>query len=413
MVLIKLLDEEQRTFELMFEPTTVASFYVKNATSTENMKEYLTERFSSILKANPWLCGRLVKVKTDDGKTNVCISYSNDVSNPLDYISHITDDTLFENKQWKPIWLNILPHLPKKTGQCIDKDEQLCKLLIIENLARSELALVFSLSHSLGDGSTFYQLWKMLDTCEDVVSMVAERDHNFVHYVQRDTNLSTTDVSSWKFFKFFAGMIGRGLRRIICRKKAPRINMYKVNMDTINRIKAEYHNGGENFVSTNDILNAWFFGKDGCNLDKISMFINLRSRIPELESNMAGTYSLYSQLYIADIDNPTAFRERWKKVLSKDYPQFPDSLTNANGSDNWSSFYHQVEVDGYAHAFHIPVYDVSESSDNVMGIPLCPEGFMIIFNLNCKDIAVYLCAYNDLPDEYFDNSEMLAGKVLS
>ena len=412
MVRIKLLEEEQNWFQLnVFQPITTVSFYEINETSTgaSNAEDYLTERFTDILKMNAWLCGRLVK-ETMDGKKNIFLSFSEEICNPRDYVLTITDDKLFERKEWRSIWKYITQYVTKKGSECVDKNEMLCKLIIVQNSALTELALVFSLNHTIGDGYTFYYLWKMLDKNQDINSMTVEREHNFGDYVKRDTNLPYAGYNTSKAVKDLFGLLGRGIVRKVCRKSEPIVDMYRVNAEAINSRKKQY-NKGDTFVSTNDILNSWFFGKETCEIENMTMAVNMRGKLPEIKEDMAGNYHLFCPVSLTGVENPIAFRDKWTKLVNKE--QQLGAVAGLIASTNWATFFHEVELNSYTHTVHIPVYDPRYFPACAAGVPFCQECCMIIFRVNREDLGLFLVLYNDLPRYYFDNCEMLSGKVFS
>ena len=132
----------------------------------------------------------------------------------------------------------------------------------INNTSLTEIALIFSLNHVIGDGYTLYRVWRMLDKDEKIESMTVERNYKFSRYLKRDTNFTYEKPTRVERIKETFGVPLRGIHRILHRKSFPRQCIYKVNLEGV---KAKY-------VSTNDIINSWFFGKKGCDTDNIFMY---------------------------------------------------------------------------------------------------------------------------------------------
>ena len=426
MVVVRLLEEEQSWIKMEGQPLTVASFYEiddvsQKADKSTRTKIYLINRVMEILKANPWLCGRLIK-QSIDGEPRICLSFTDEITNPLSFVRTITNDKLFARKDWKNIGEIIAPYLPKKSSLCVETGEQLCKFLIFQNNALTEKALVFSLNHSIGDGYTLYFLWKMLNENEDIQTMNVVRDHEFENYVKRDTNFfvyreQTKSITS--LCKGVVGMTMRSIGRIVVQKPAPSANIFKVKSDVINQIKSEYKSE-DSFVSTNDILNSWIFGSSACNTDNVLMTINMRNRLPEIHEDMAGNYEIVGLLRRPYFESPEIFRERWTGIMCKKLsptgpPSFQDILkhTGCNITTNWATFYHEINLTGFRHCFHLPVVNPRTLCSKFAGVPMTSECWMILFKMCRNQHAIIFGGYHDLPDDYLDNCDVLDGKVLT
>ena len=131
-------------------------------------------RFKQILVANPWLCGRLVEQNKE-----VMLSYEQQQQhNTKDYIRFVTVDTLFQLDIWSAIWDLVWQHVPKLGAKCVGRDERLCGLTMFRNTPGDEVAVMFSMNHTIGDGTTFYTIWKMLDLEQPVVALDPHRIHS-------------------------------------------------------------------------------------------------------------------------------------------------------------------------------------------------------------------------------------------
>ena len=173
MVFVKVLKSEKWMGILTSPATNLISIYEVDVASCKSSKDFLKQRFTDILNANPWLCSRLVKCKVD-GVKDVYLSFPEKVSDPYQYILFQVNDVVFQLKTISEAW-NILDGGVKTGDKCINKDERLCYLQVMENSAQTKLAVLFSLSHNLGDGHTCYNIWKMLDMNETVRKFEVER----------------------------------------------------------------------------------------------------------------------------------------------------------------------------------------------------------------------------------------------
>ena len=179
------MKHEQQLLITLYAPTTIVSFYTINKEEHPgNIVSYLSNRFNEILKANPWLTGRLVKQKID-GETDVYLSFEESIINTDDYFTVINDEKVFTLRDWIPVTEYLSTFKPSKVGyDCIDKDERLVQLTVIHNHDQTNLAVMFSLAHMIGDGATCYRIWKMLDKDQLVESLVVERHHDILADLQ-------------------------------------------------------------------------------------------------------------------------------------------------------------------------------------------------------------------------------------
>ena len=189
MVLVKLMKRDY-TFPIIYcMPTTTISFYETVGSNLDQAMSDICSKFREILCNNPWLCGRIVK-ETVQGESGVYLSYEQVLPTDLDqYLVVRTEDKVFQFKEWVPLCDYLGPLQPKMGVQCIGKNERLCQLVVFRGIEVNKIAIMWSLCHSLGDGWTFYRLWKMLDKSEAVTQLVFERIHEADDLVERDTNL--------------------------------------------------------------------------------------------------------------------------------------------------------------------------------------------------------------------------------
>ena len=256
MVLVKLMRREYEYPVADVTPTTTISFYDVNTSGAIEVISYITDRFNQMLQMNPWLTGRLIRQKIDV-ESGVYLSYDEEIPDNHDYLLIRNEDKLFCIADRISLIDYVSPLKPKTGRQCIGKDEKLCQLLVFQGAEANKIALMFSLSHSLGDGSTFYRLWKMLDTTEVVTSMVIERRHDANGLVQKDTNLQDITRSTAAITKTTLALLGRGFVRKIRGKTPPKTFMYKINITEVYKHLSRYarhkhHKYIHKYVSTQE-----------------------------------------------------------------------------------------------------------------------------------------------------------------
>merc|ERR1711955_158605 len=171
--------------------------------------------------------------------------------------------------------------------------------------------------------------------------MTVERVHDFEDIIKRDTNLvGVLTMTALDCLREFCGMFGRGVSRKIRGRTPPIVYLYKVSNEAISKLKAQY-NSNDSFVSTNDILCSWLFKLCESN-DGLSLFVNPRGRVAELTKDMAGNYTTDCSIKMSMVDGPENFRVRWMDIMGKKLPA--DRVSCPNISNNWASFYHEVEL---------------------------------------------------------------------
>ena len=385
-------------------PINMVSFYkTTQSMNQKNLTEILQERFSDIIKINPWMAGRLVKDKVD-GVKDMYLSFSESVENAAQYVVCHTNDALFEKKDWDSLCSELFGDetLSFPAYKCLNKDAKLCCLHVFENSSKTEAAILLSLNHVVGDGYTCYQIWRMLDANEPIWGLEPRKDGKFDDHVRAETSLPPlSDMSMmgymWSTFK-------RGLSRKMRCKPAPIICVYKLNNEAIEQIKSKY-NTDTRFVSTHDIVCSTFFPL--CEDDNMSFAMNMRGRLSKVDKKLCGNYEVICPVSVGKQITPVDFRNNWKKLLTK---RAPTPRVGFNMSTSWTTFYHQVELPGYSHVAHFPVFDL-KSSMEMLGIPLTAEFFVCTFKLSLEETGVLFVAYSDIiTEEFFEDCELLAGK---
>ena len=402
MVFVKVLRSEKWIGIHTSQAVSLMSIYEFSEQSCETAKEFIKQRFTDILNINPWLCSRLVKCKVD-GVKDVYLSYSEEVCDPSQYISFQVKDDVFQVNSINEALSKVNGGV-KSGEKCINKkEEKLCYLQVIENSVQTRLAILFSLSHTLGDGHTCYNIWKMLDMNESVRKFEVERNLHFEDSVKNETNLTPfADVS---IVGEMCARLKRGLGRRFRGAPPPVGYAYKLNEDAIAAQKALYNTGGS-FVSTNDIICTELFQlcKGG-----MKFAVNLRGRVSDVNENLAGNYQVVCPMNIKANENPLDFRARWSKVLNKE--SAAEVVSNASYSISWTTFYHQVELPGAEHLMHLPIFNPKIYT--TLGVPVCPELSVLIFKMSSKETGALILAYSDVfTEEFFDSCELFEKKIV-
>merc|ERR1712183_157420 len=187
--------------------------------------------------------------------------------------------------------------------------------------------------------------------------------------------------------------------------------MYKMKMKSIQRRKRDMSLVlSDGFVSTNDIICNWLFRYGVSKLGGVAFTADMRGRVPELNKNMAGNYTLTCPIDMEEVKREIDFRDRWTKTMRTDL--VADKMKGCNWTSNWMTAYQQVELPGYDHVVHLPVFREKEFIFKVMGIPICPECVAIPFKMDKNRVGLLLAVYSDtMTEEYLERSRWLEGKL--
>ena len=242
---------------------------------------HFQSRFSQVLKANPWLGGKLV-ISGNEQKLVYCTETQlNDVLSVITTAIAISPQTEYETliKTCSPFSLggdgNLNGHKLLKAGAPV------CRLTIAPTKRPSQFLVLFSLSHAIADGYTYYEILNMLTDSADV-SVRALNPQRKMEYQQLLPTLISPPIlkfgSSLTFLKaYLMGMF---------RKPASRALAYYVEEVKVEEAKKSCTTG---FISTNDILTSHYM--NACAPIRLGMMtINYRPRCSILNNNDAGNY---------------------------------------------------------------------------------------------------------------------------
>jgi hypothetical protein len=227
-------------------------------------------------------------------------------------------------------------------------------------------ALIFSISHIVADGFTYYKTLQMMSKDEEITCLTPTRKHSFPPAMKE-----AVGAKEWSVVNGGGGLILNYIGNMMFGKK-PTVKMFYVDMDKIESAKQKAAGKGTDFVSTNDILTASWGRMTGARL--CEMAVNFRGRLPDLKSDdetLAGNYEGCILFH-----GPEDFAEpnNIRKALQRDDGKFKTTSTAADGSTprklpgvfamkkcryriitNWASFFSHLDFgDGCPQKLHIP-----------------------------------------------------------
>ena len=171
---IPLLEEETSMMAHIGAVTTVTFF-----TGGPAPVSVLRERVAAVVAANPWLAGRLERGRgekrmrlTFDATAKTMREGIFNVARPGQYkVQGVSYDALQKVLKGSPAEV-------KGGVKTVNKDELQTKVTIIPDEG-NEWALVVSISHTIVDGYTYYQIYNMLSASAEIKSLSPVRKESF------------------------------------------------------------------------------------------------------------------------------------------------------------------------------------------------------------------------------------------
>ena len=366
--------------------------------------KFILDRFIETVEANPWLCGKICWQNNRDLTMHYPVSPPTQVeirklfcrqSQKFDF--QFNPDEVLEYSDFSKVHNAFIHHVVPNTCNVSNESQsqhiRLAQLSIITNEENeSEFALLFSLSHVVGDGYTYYRLLNMISGSDDIVTMD----------VNREESASILKV-----------LVCGNLRRIPWwfyngTKKHLKCDLLFVSNDHVNKVKNEVKQKQKgHWVSTNDIICAELM-----KLTKPMFFrmaTNLRGRTLDScksSTDLAGNF-IGVTLFKNAKPCPRWIREQMQQEgWIGDNTYILDELRHLLkpylATTNWSTFSKTFEINGCTECAHIP-YVMNEANN----IPkLYGMVRTVIFRYRGNKLGVLICS-SDENVELFKNQSYL------
>ena len=387
---VTLMAHEQSTMAMVPAVTTITRFSC-NGVSPES---FLWSKVADLLNKNPWLAGRL---KTDEDGLHLSYepippkcSVGQIAVIATRHFAVVDDMELPEGLSYDELEKK-LKHLQVKSGNdCANKDEVLFRMTLINIKNSVDVVLVFSMSHVLADGFTFYQLQNMLDKNTPVTSMEVVRSTRYEMEVQKLKKQPEVMGACALLGMISCSLFRSSMRMYIVQVNPTWIAAQKKAFLTRNSQRTDGTKDAVTFVSTNDILTAWH--NEICHTDLALMSINCRNRVPSFANKHAGNYEngiMYNTP--SDGHTPEAIRESLKtfRNASNTVPSTWKLLQwNTSITTNWCSFYQQIDISDAAtgsvcnYKTHLPVINSKDLS-------FFREG-MCVFKMDAERVGLFV-----------------------
>lgn len=363
----ELLPLEKKLAPLLPGVTTVTFLRAEAGADAAGAEAWLRARVASVVSANPWLTSFIGEHR---GALSLC--YASGGKPDVSYFDTVADDELSEDLSLEELLERLAPFSVGKV-RVGDSRDQLFRVTLVSMRGGSR-ALVVSMSHILGDGATFYGVYKQLSPASEVRALVAKRDAGFA--ARGDGAATMLDAAGKKYVQSprpFLGTVARaalkglasalGLARWLPR---PVGRVFHVDASFLEAEKARLRDGAR-WVSSNDIITSWYvneIAEAGC--AKL-MAINLRGRDASLSHDLAGNY-LGAALYAPGDDvsargirgslAPDAARAPRAGILPGLWQSLACPWTIVT---NWAAFYTHIELKGFVARRHLPLLPTSDT----------------------------------------------------
>lgn len=341
-------------------------------------------RLKEIVKKNPWLLGRLKRDLEGSSSPLQLVFDEESESTDADVDElflfrsvHDVDSSytfsLGMNLQVTTKRAQEYGYTVKPAKQLIDKDEPVFKLAIVpDSTARNRFAVVTSLSHRVGDGFTFYSLYKMLDPKRPIVALCPERKLDVVGRIEESMGKKMLEGIGgfWVKILFARDML---LSKIRGSKWSQKI--FLLNDDYVDSVK-EMHRVDRR-LSANDVIVSDCFKVSRPDLGLMS--INFRGRIENCNVDDAPNYFNTIIYRPRDYATPALIREsisgkrfeRAAKPPTKLLTSSPSLLaTNLHVSicTNWATFNDDDFSLGpqFKQILHLPLKDMQYAAPSLI-----------------------------------------------
>lgn len=339
------------------------TFYQGNLESTAAL---LHKRLAALLKVNPWLNGRLEKTKSPQ---QLLLTYSRDfneesVASEI-MISNPPGLMLSQNQSYEELCKKVSACIVNKGHALLKNQEALIKLSLVPVLENSNdrFALIFSVSHIIADGYTFYALLnslfnnseppilepaRELEASKKIPWAVGEKEYNYIFSVKYFLN-------TIRGFLF-----GKTKEIIIHYVDTNKINEKKSEVTQDSVLSSQDAIAPNAFISTNDILTSGFIQAVGSRLCLCA--INLRNRINGIGFHHAGNYEA-----VLLFDYETGKTSQGIRKTLTDGSPFKPTVVPLPGLwegifcrmaliTNWATFTGDLTLPDCKQILHLPLY---------------------------------------------------------
>jgi hypothetical protein len=304
----------------------------------------------------------LVKAKAGVRLRHPATPSENDIDLLFTASSHADDNSTFKLTPTTP-YLSICTamYATKKvivgSGYAILGKDRPVALLTLAESTKGEFALIFSMSHAIADGRTYYEILQMLQPGADVRKLSSTRIMAFSKNM-RDMvgakELDWADSAGVTAMYTFSMMFNKPAKCVAFHLDAERLALAKAD---------GAKEGGVPYVSTNDVLTSGFFNECDARIGMMGM--DCRGRVEGIEKDMAGNYVTALTMDPDTFGTPADIKKMLAstpfQTTKRPLPGFCSWLCGRESAKfamvtNWSSFAGGlIQLEGCELVIHLPV----------------------------------------------------------
>mmetsp|Transcript_6766 Transcript_6766/g.15656 ORF Transcript_6766/g.15656 Transcript_6766/m.15656 type:complete len:411 (+) Transcript_6766:41-1273(+) len=339
----------------------------------------LKTRFRPVLDANLWLAGQFDKKKQ--------LVYPKAATDELvdGIITKEDHPTIRDTTDYDGLVKSAGTISVQAGGKLLKTNGRVTRMVVVP-ISKEEFALVFSISHAVADGFTYWKIYNMFIGAAAVEAMTFQR--SFEYEKGESTWIGKTDFTWLTSFGMIKAMIGG----LIFGPKG-KVSAFYVDKDKVAQLKKDAvgKRAGPTadipFVSTNDVLTSHFRNATNCHI--AWMTINLRNRVAAPITDLhVGNYEMPVLLDATNAKDPNVVRYNLnsgvpytRKIPGPALPGFCGTCHNAFIS-NWSTFDFEMKLDGVEQKLMIPLLPIIPTS-------MVPFDVAIIFRPTATTLGVF------------------------
>jgi hypothetical protein len=238
-------------------------------------------------------------------------------------------------------------------------------------IIKGEFALIFSISHQIVDGRTYYEVFKMLEPNSNIRELPTKRIMDFSDKMrdqcgrfEMDWADSISTQIMYAFSMLPSEICGNGVKCYAFHIDNEKLNIAKSQGIIDNEVS---------YITTNDIITCGFF--NACKSRIGMMGFDCRNKIDGFHNDLAGNYVTALILDPDVFETPVTLRKMYSKqpfqTTSRPLPGlcscFSKGEANFGMVTNWSSFAgNLIALDNCEMIIHLPVQNTAYITFDLM-----------------------------------------------
>ena len=348
--IVELLDSEIR---MSSAPVSAISFFDCQESHLAAAEAWITHRVTQIARVNRWIMGRLVH---ETGTRRRSLAVPRSVSEEdLDRLLLKNPKSFCPTRCMSPQQLeeqHAKIRLPEK-WRAYDKEDVLVCRFVFAHTPRG-FCIVFSMSHTVGDGSTFYNIMNQLSAPEEVRPLDPTRKLNYTEDSKKVLDRGPETNFWWGFgLSMAASAVGTMIKRVFARRKT-RVFTGLLDAEEITTLKADAQSRGNvPFVSTNDIITSALSNASAART--CLMALNLRERMAGLTQSHAGNYVKCLNFDATNASTPDRIRQALLHPRFHCRDEKMKMFSRCCMITNWTSFSKPICIPDCVEQMHQPL----------------------------------------------------------